>query len=801
MMALGLSLCTILSMSPVVVQAYSYSESSGELSIAYESEIVVPKGQTAKLSVKAKTTDGHTVSYQWNELTETEWKDENGNTLWAVSKIDGAQSAKYSVPDITGYKSYECEVWCDDGSYAAAFEDVYAGEILKLKKPVSVVKTSDKYEENFFVFTPSKDGEYEFLSSGTAEARLYVYDGLTINNDNLISEYDTYYNTEFSNYGGKAVAELSAGHSYAIQAYSGAAQSGSYSVCVQKYAETELMLTTDTQTCQVDKMTGTTKLKVTASVSGSKKASDKITYQWYRYDPVEWDYVPIEGANSASYTVKNSTLIWSENSFLCEAADAYGQNDSIYFKVYRDTGWYASSNGYDERVACGTSATLNLKTGNTQNVYSADGEWIAGEFTEDTSEKTYQWYVLEQNDSYYNGDIFVAIPGADSASYTTGPVTENARYMCVAKDSAGVCDYQQYYVRPVLMDVSVDKTYYSVKSKGKAAVSVKAAAVYENTTFEYKWYSGTLVEELGEDGSVSDYVEYAAVDDWEGKSSVHLSKITETQYLKCEVWAYTKLDEKDVEDYVEIDFVVDPGTGYYKMYTTSEDKNVTGASAPATSKTTVNKDGSVTNVTVEADGTRTETTTEDGDDGTVITTILVAKPDDSKENTELIQSDDGSAIVYTVEKAADGTETGTLDLVAADGSVTEQIETEEVNAEGRTVKRTVTTLTDADGNVTEATEKSVIKKAAANTSMTITVTRDGTGEVTDAAAKIKTESDSSIVVIRAELLSQIREAVGTDVKSVDLAVTVASENGKRKYKRTVSIADLFRGNPIPLYGS
>jgi hypothetical protein len=57
-LALGLSLCTLLAMTPVTAQAYSYDGTDGTLSYSYESEYVVPKGGDVELSVSASTTAG-----------------------------------------------------------------------------------------------------------------------------------------------------------------------------------------------------------------------------------------------------------------------------------------------------------------------------------------------------------------------------------------------------------------------------------------------------------------------------------------------------------------------------------------------------------------------------------------------------------------------------------------------------------------------------------------------------------------------------------------------------------------------
>jgi hypothetical protein len=767
-MALVWSLCMLVAMLPVNVLAYSFSESVGSLTVSYESEMVVPKGGSVNLSVQAQTTDGHEISYKWSKLKATGQTDQDGYMIYQVYKLDGATAATYTLQNVAENMSFQCEVWCDKNSYDAVYEDIYAADVLQLDVPVSCTKTGDNYQENYFVFTPAKSGTYVFSSSGSVEARLYVFGDVKIDSNNLISDYES--NNEGSKKGGSAVAELSAGKSYAVQSYVGASETGNFSVSVQNYVETDFTLTSKQTSYNVDKQSDSTTMKVKASFAGNAEATDAITYQWYQYDPVEWDYIPISGANSASYTVQNSTLKWSENNFRCDATARDGESDTLYFELYHDSDWYAYSNDYDERVAYNSSATLNVQAGQTHDILDEHGEWIAEEFTENSKGKTYQWYVLDKKDSYYDGDKFIEIPNATSSEYTTGAVTGDQRYMCVVTDSSGICDYRQYYVRPILMNVSVDKTYYSVNPGDSLSLSVSADAVEKNTKFDYYWYKGTIGNSSGTGGGGMDYT---ALDKYQGKDTMRLTNITETQYLKCEVWAYANKSGNSVEDYVEINFVVNPGTGYFEMYTTSDDKNVKGASIMASSETTQNPDGSYTTVTNYPDGATSQTTTVEKSDGTVTATTITVK--------------------------ANGKETKTVVITAANGSVTNQVITSATNSAGKTVETTVTTKFNAKGEITSITEESVIGKVSASTSATITVNKDKSGSVTDASAAVQTASGDESSTITADLLAQIKEAAGKKVKSMDVTMKVTDNKGKTRYSVIFNTADITSGNELYLY--
>jgi hypothetical protein len=554
---------------------------------------------------------------------------------------------------------------------------------------------------------------------------------MEVNSNNIISDYES----NDSGTGGKALVDLKGGHAYAIQAYLGSSEKGSYSVQVQKYAQTDFSLTAKTTSFNVDKKSASTTMKVSASAG-------KVTYQWYQYDPLEWDYVPISGANQASYTVKNSSLKWIENHFRCDATDQYGESSTLYFQLYHDADWCAYSNGSDERVTYNTSTSLNAKAGQMQDIYDAYGEWISEEFVENSKGKTYQWYVLSYDNSYYDGDKFVEITGATSSTYKTGAVKDNQRYLCVVKDSSGICDYRQYYVRPALMDITVDKTYYPVEDGGDVSVKINASAKESKTTFDYQWYKG---EETKSDGYTQ--LEYTAIGKYEGKSSVRLTDVTETQYLRCEVWAYTEKSGEKLSDYVDIDFVVDPGTGYDQMYTTSEDKNVKGASVMADSKITENSDGTYTTVTTSPDGSKSQSVTEKN----------------------------------------------------KDGSMNVKVESKETNSAGKSVKVTVITTLNAKNEVTAITDEYVIDKAADDTSAEITVRKDKDGEVTDTSALITAATKNKKSTITAGVLAQILEAAGKNTKSVIVTMNVTDTKGKSKYTVMFDSSDITSGNELYLF--
>jgi hypothetical protein len=553
-LTLGLCLSTVISMSPVTAQAYTCNGTDGTISYSYEAEYVVQKGKNVELSVLASTTDGHELTYQWKE----EKTDNDG-----FESLGNGTDASYLAQNITEDKRYYCTISCGNHDSVNAWESVYVADELTLDQSVECDHTADTYDPRYFVFTPSESGSYIFLSSGTAASGFCIYDSLTISEENRVSGYDSLYSEEYGNYGGKAIVVLLAGHTYAIKTYANSDVAGSYSVSVQNYVPTELSLSTDQRSYNVDDKNESTTMCVTAQTSDDDKFLNNVTYRWYVYDAIDFDYVLLKDEKGTSITVQNSSVNWDSLAYRCEATDQYGESAYCDFNLYNSTDWSATVDEYQRRVPYNTAATLK----------GAVWTWDNGK---DLSGMSYQWYQLEYDSSYYNGDKFVAIPGAVSAEYNTETITSSNRYMCIITDENGISSYAHCSVYPKLMNVSVDKTYYEVDKNDSLSVPVKVEKLFDDVNVSYNWYQINTFP-VTEDG----HTYFSSSETYLGSqkdSSIYLENITKTQVLLCNVYASRGNDSSEASDYVNIYFVVDPGTGYSYSYTTSDDENVTGAS-------------------------------------------------------------------------------------------------------------------------------------------------------------------------------------------------------------------------------
>jgi hypothetical protein len=142
---------------------------------------------------------------------------------------------------------------------------------------------------------------------------------------------------------------------------------------------------------------GSAVLKVIASA----KDPDSLTFTWY-----DDDYYVIEGAETAALTVSDITEC---GEYHCTVEDVYGNYKSVWFDVYVDNGFIATSTRSTVYVPVGGSAVLNA------NISAADPSGMIIEWYKDST----------------------VIPGAETASYTAENVTGYSEYRCEIEDRFG----------------------------------------------------------------------------------------------------------------------------------------------------------------------------------------------------------------------------------------------------------------------------------------------------------------------------------------------------------------------------
>jgi hypothetical protein len=89
--------------------------------------------------------------------------------------------------------------------------------------------------------------------------------------------------------------------------------------------------------------------------------------------------------------------------------------------------------------------------------------------------------------------------------------------------------------------------------------------------------------------------------------------------------------------------------------------------------------------------------------------------------------------------------------------------------------------------------------AGESSDTTVTTKTDVTGNLTSAKASSKIVISGSKMTITSELLAQLAEAAGKNVKNADVTVVGVDKEGNTKFKVIVNTADFYAGNVLHLY--
>lgn len=133
-----------------------------------------------------------------------------------------------------------------------------------------------------------------------------------------------------------------------------------------------------------------------------------------------------------------------------------------------------------------------------------------------------------------------------------------------------------------------------------------------------------------------------------------------------------------------------------------------------------------------------------------------------------------------------------------DGTTVSVTNISSVNSSGKKTETTTSVLYDKDGVLISTEEVTVIENPAKNTTAVVTVEKDAAGVINTAAADVtKTgskEKNGTKVTVSAAVVTQIKEAAGTD--EVIITTTVTDDKGKVKYTVSVNASHLVTGEKL-----
>ncbi|MDO5302923.1 MAG: Ig-like domain-containing protein [Clostridia bacterium] len=234
-----------------------------------------------------------------------------------------------------------------------------------------------------------------------------------------------------------------------------------------------------------------------------------------------------------------------------------------------------------------------------------------------------------------------------------------------------------------------------------------------------------------------------------------------------------------------------PSTPPEKTETSTETKP--NGDQVTTTTTTNTATGAVTEKveTVKPDGTKSEVTTETKTDKKADGTVV------QKEDKTVVETGkDGKKTETKVEKETttrpDGTATETTTTTNADKSkeIVEK-ETSKNDFDNKVTEETTTTVSATGEKTVEQTTKIDTQQVG---TITVDVQRDAEGKVTDATAEYakngKDVKGGTKVYLNGNHAKQIGEALGDDVESVEVTVTIKTESGENSFTITAQTKDL-----------
>lgn len=170
--------------------------------------------------------------------------------------------------------------------------------------------------------------------------------------------------------------------------------------------------------------------------------------------------------------------------------------------------------------------------------------------------------------------------------------------------------------------------------------------------------------------------------------------------------------------------------------------------------------------------------------------VVYINDSSSSESSGSSSSSTGS----TGESGADNT---TI-IKNPDGTTVSVTNISSVNSNGKKTETTTSVLYDKDGTLISTEEVTVIENPAKNTTAVVTVEKDAAGVINTAVADVtKTgskEKNGTKVTVSAAVVTQIKEAAGTD--EVIITTTVTDDKGKVKYTVSVNASHLVTGEKL-----
>lgn len=458
-----------------------YPDNHFTVAAAGDISVAVSPGTTATLEVSASVSTGE-IFFQWYKYAP------GSNGMWDSIELPGATGKTYTTEAIGTYTSYYCNVTDSYGHFAQIMFYISVNNHL-----TAVVTGTDTNSTT--VYTEPGKTETLSVSAGASAGNLH---------------YQWYEQTETGDY-----VPISGATSETYTIGSVSAQKVYQCDVTDDYNSSTSVwfdIRVDNHLTAVASGTGQKSLTintepgkaVTLSVSASATAGS-FRYQWYEQAGA-WDYTPISGATSETYT---TGAVTAQKNYYCQVTDDYGSIDTVWFYIRIENKLTAfvtgtSSDSADIHVAPGEAVTLSVTA--TVTAGSVHYQWV---------------------DDYASQQI----EGAVQANYIIASVNRKCYYTCVVYD-----DYDNW--RYIQFRVYVD-SQLSASAEGSTDITLNPADVVTPTDLAPSPSALTVDADVGS-GSLH-YQWYYASDDWDEYGSM-ISGAVQAEYLprrtgryRCEV--------------------------------------------------------------------------------------------------------------------------------------------------------------------------------------------------------------------------------------------------------------------------
>lgn len=425
------------------VRFYIYLDNHLTVGAVGDEDVSVDYGTSATLEVSASATAGN-LYYQWYKYEENE----EGNGNWIP--VPGATEASYTTEAVEKNTQYYCTVTDDFGS---------PGPSITFRVYVNNHLTAGPVGSTYVYVVPETQVTLEVDASATAGSIHYqwykygetaegVWEDIPISGATE-TVYTTGAMTGYTEYSCRVTDDFGSGACYVR-----------FFVCM----DNNLQMWYVSDSSLIVETGATATLSVGAGVTVGE-----VSYQWYRYAETaegERTGILIPGATEASYTTET---VNQHTQYYCTARDAYGSSNDIWFDIYPDYHLTAWPEG-DAEITVGFGEEAVMTVGASVS----------------TGGIRYQWY-KNTTDEYGNMN-YIAVEGAVSPAFTTGPISSTENYYCSVTDDSGYSTSVWFTVYPDNHFTAAAAGDISVAvSPGTTATLEVSASVSTGEIF-FQWY-------------------------------------------------------------------------------------------------------------------------------------------------------------------------------------------------------------------------------------------------------------------------------------------------------------------------